>query len=335
MMVSRALHDDLDLLALHHAQPERYPFLLQSVAHGTERARYDILFAFPGEKIELDSDYELRADSLVLSGNDFLKNLDHWWRSLKTSAAAETELPFHGGWFVFLGYELAAQIEPSLRLITDADALPIACAVRVPAAVIRDHARARTFLVAETEQAPLLDAMEQDAAAARPFSPAGDAHGCASVAGGTTAWMQEVEQRRERLPRMPGATEEQRALRIFEKHVLKEIGYALVLGHEAEKGASIEPDKMYTYRLEQGPVLYEGVEGQGAGMVLRGASLLSLMHEELRDEQALREIKPLMRAALALYLGGKPLQSRALLINIQKTMIPPKAVQPDVNVETA
>jgi cobalamin biosynthetic protein CobC len=34
-----------------------------------------------------------------------------------------------------------------------------------------------------------------------------DAPGRASVAGGTTAWMQEVEQRRERLPRMPGATE--------------------------------------------------------------------------------------------------------------------------------
>lgn len=135
--------------------------------------------------------------------------------------------------------------------------------------------------------------------------------------------------------RMPEATEEQRALRIFEKHVLKEIGYALVLDHEAEKGAPIEPDKMYTYHLEQGPVRYEGVEGQGAGMVLRGASLLSLMHEELRDEQALREIKPLMRAALALYLGGKPLQSRALLINMQKTMSPPKAAQPDVSVETA
>lgn len=133
--------------------------------------------------------------------------------------------------------------------------------------------------------------------------------------------------------------EEQRALRIFEKHVLKEIGYALVLDHEAEKGAPIEPDKMYTYRLERGPVLYPAlcpaVEGQGVGMVLRGASLLSLMHEELRDEQALREIKPLMRAALALYLGGKPLQSRALLINIQKTMSPPKAVQPDVSVEPA
>jgi len=32
-----------------------------------------------------------------------------------------------------------------------------------------------------------------------------DAHGCANVAEGTTAWMQEVEQRMEQLPRTPGA----------------------------------------------------------------------------------------------------------------------------------
>lgn len=139
---------------------------------------------------------------------------------------------------------------------------------------------------------------------------------------------------RETFPRL--VVEEQRALRIFEKHVLKEIGYALVLDHEAESGAPVEPDKMYTYRLEQGPVQYDEDNRQDAGLILSGASLLSLMHEELRDEQSLREVKPLMRAALALYLGGKPLQSRALLINMHKTMNPPKAAQqPDVSAESA
>jgi DNA repair protein RecO (recombination protein O) len=118
------------------------------------------------------------------------------------------------------------------------------------------------------------------------------------------------------------ATEEQRALRIFEKHLLKEIGYALVLSHEVENGASIEPGKLYRYRLEQGPVQCEGT---GHGIALHGASLLSLMNEQLSDEQSLREVKALMRAALALYLGDKPLQSRALLINMHKTMNPKAA----------
>ncbi len=115
---------------------------------------------------------------------------------------------------------------------------------------------------------------------------------------------------------------EQRALRIFEKHLLKEIGYALVLGHEVENGAPIEPDQRYTYRLEQGPVRSDGA---GHGIALHGASLLSLMNEELSDEQSLREVKSLMRAALALYLGDKPLQSRALLVNLQKTLNLPRS----------
>ncbi len=115
---------------------------------------------------------------------------------------------------------------------------------------------------------------------------------------------------------------EQRALRIFEKHLLKEIGYALVLGHEVENGAPIEPDQRYTYRLEQGPVRSDGA---GHGIALHGASLLSLMNEQLSDEQSLREVKSLMRAALALYLGDKPLQSRALLVNLQKTLNLPRS----------
>lgn len=174
MIASRTLQAAVDLLALHQTQPGRYPYLLQSVAHGTERARYDILFAFPGEKLELSAQYILRGGTPAPAGSDFLENLDHWQRSLMTSSGTETELPFHGGWFVYLGYELAAQIEPGLHLVTDTDAFPTACAVRVPAAVIRDHLRAQTFLVAEADQAPLLDVMEQDAAAARPFNPAGN-----------------------------------------------------------------------------------------------------------------------------------------------------------------
>ncbi len=178
MTVCRELHAEFDLLPLLHAQPERYPFLLESVAHGTQRARFDILFAFPGEKLELSALHELRADGLTPQGSDFLKNLDRWRSALPTPPAVPTELPFHGGWFVYLGYELAAQIEPSLRALfenclrgTDTSVFPIACAVRVPAAIIRDRARGRAFLIAEQEQSHLLDAMEQDIQNARPLAP--------------------------------------------------------------------------------------------------------------------------------------------------------------------
>src|SRR6185312_15262542 len=70
-------------------------------------------------------------------------------------------LPFHGGWALLLGYELAGEIEPKLQLRTD-DHLPVALALRCPAAVVVDHARDCTVLVAEAGNEHLLDALESD-----------------------------------------------------------------------------------------------------------------------------------------------------------------------------
>ena len=89
-----------DLLDLHRLNPQRYPFLLQSVAHGTALARYDILFAFPQQCVTLNAGEPV----------DFLAVLDDAWRAARVDVS-NTESPFHGGWFLYLGYELAAQIE--------------------------------------------------------------------------------------------------------------------------------------------------------------------------------------------------------------------------------
>lgn len=113
---------------------------------------------------------------------------------------------------------------------------------------------------------------------------------------------------------------EQRALRIFEKHLLREIGYALMLDHEAESGVPIEPGQAYNYHLERGPLRYRA--GVSAGIRMQGSSLLALLHETLHDTASLRESKHLMRAALGLYLGSKPLQSRELYIDFQRDMSP-------------
>ncbi len=59
-----------------------------------------------------------------------------------------SELPFLGGWFLFLGYELAQQIETGLALGTD-PVLPAAFAVRCPVGIIYDHAEKTCWLVAE------------------------------------------------------------------------------------------------------------------------------------------------------------------------------------------
>jgi len=140
-----------DLLALHEAFPQRYPHLLESSASG-QQGRYDILFAFPGKSIELH-----KPDSF-----DFLDALDQAWRTeqVPEPSAPALELPFRGGWFLYLSYELAAQIEPCLDLPADESHLPVASATRFPAAIIHDHLTGRSFLVSEQEQ--LLGAMLED-----------------------------------------------------------------------------------------------------------------------------------------------------------------------------
>ncbi|MBV8157322.1 MAG: aminodeoxychorismate synthase, component I, partial [Dyella sp.] len=55
----RTLHGRRDLLAPAAAFPERYPGLLQSVTHGTPQSRFDILFAFPQQRLTLHADGRL------------------------------------------------------------------------------------------------------------------------------------------------------------------------------------------------------------------------------------------------------------------------------------
>ena len=151
-----------DLLAVHRAQPERYPFLLESVERGGERARFDLLFAFPDGRLALRPGGELSSDSVELTGGDFLTHLDRWMAQTGRSVESPPPLPFFGGWFVYLGYELVAQTEPSVHLPEDRGHLSVAEAHRIPAAIIRDHQCGDTVLVAESDHLHCLDQMEQD-----------------------------------------------------------------------------------------------------------------------------------------------------------------------------
>jgi anthranilate synthase component 1 len=100
--------------------------------------RHDILFAFPDGVLESGCGTPAGA---------FLNELDDWWRREYRTPVNGT-LPFTGGWFVFLGYEMAREIEPSLDLPADTT-LPAAFAVRCPAAVIFDHANDQAYWVVE------------------------------------------------------------------------------------------------------------------------------------------------------------------------------------------
>ena len=169
-----------DLLALHRHDPARYPHLLESAAQSLDASgtsRFDILFAFPGQSLIRRADgLSLTDGPYVLPGlppggprsGAFLDGLDAWHAAEGTPppTGEAGRLPFAGGWFLALGYELAGEIEPVLRL-PPAPRLGgmgrlVALATRMPAAVIRDRAADEVILVAEAGQAGLLDLMEED-----------------------------------------------------------------------------------------------------------------------------------------------------------------------------
>ena len=160
-LFSKRLPAGPDLLALRRLRPERYPFLLQSARHVNALGRHDLLLAFPGESLILDSRGRLEGPGAGGSAHEgFLPALDAWWREAAGPAVRDPDLPFQGGWFLYLGYELAAEIEPSLKLPGPVDGLPVAMASYCPAAVIRDHQAGETILVADSRAR--LEAMEAD-----------------------------------------------------------------------------------------------------------------------------------------------------------------------------
>jgi anthranilate synthase component 1 len=99
--------------------------------------------------------------------------LDRWWCDERTGISA-SPLPFHGGWFLYLGYELAGEIEPGLKLHDDA-LLPAAFAVRCPVALIFDHEENVCSLVCEEHIRVAYDQLIADIASiADRLSPAAE-----------------------------------------------------------------------------------------------------------------------------------------------------------------
>lgn len=104
-------------------------------------------------------------------------------------------------------------------------------------------------------------------------------------------------------------------LRRFEKNLLKELGYALMLEHDAESGAVIEPEANYRYVIERGPVRRKA--GQ-SGVELRGKTLLDLAADDYADPATLQQSKALMRALINHYLGDDTLHTRQILKDLQE-----------------
>jgi anthranilate synthase component 1 len=140
--------------------PERYPMLMDSAAEGP-LSRTSILAAMPRAALWLDADGRLHAEGITRpDASGFLDALEQWWLAERTVWEPGTPV-FGGGWAIFLGYELAREIEP--RLVLPAASLPWqAFALRTPCALVHDLATSRVFAVAEPDAEALLDQIEAD-----------------------------------------------------------------------------------------------------------------------------------------------------------------------------
>ena len=146
-----------DLLNIHRLNNLRYPYLLQSSAKGNSLCRYDILFAFPQKEIALN--YE----DIYKTNKNFLNNLDREWKKEKIKHKTKiNKYPFYGGWFVYLGYELIAQIEEKIFPHKHRYNFPVAFATRIPAAIIKDNFNQETFIICEKKYKKLLKKIEKD-----------------------------------------------------------------------------------------------------------------------------------------------------------------------------
>ncbi len=122
-----------DLVNLQTLDLKKYPYLLESSSRGNNKNRYSILFYKPEIKLKKKKDMD----------ENFLENFDKIWINEKIYqdrlCINGKEIPFCGGWFVYFGYELSKEIEPSLKTPKSPFKLPVAFASRVNTSIIYDH----------------------------------------------------------------------------------------------------------------------------------------------------------------------------------------------------
>ena len=107
------------------------------------------------------------------------------------------------------------------------------------------------------------------------------------------------------------------SLRVFEKKLLIEIGYGLILDREIQNNQLINPDLMYHYIPERGPEIYQPTgeysNGHSSPLVVPGLVLMCINRNQYPNDLIMQQAKLFMRYILKLSLGAKPIQSRSLL----------------------
>ena len=136
----------IDLLSLQANNKEKYPYFLDSSSRGNLRNRFSILFYKPEKILKKYGEKE----------PDFLERFDKAYEENKVNQSElifeKKKIPFCGGWFIYLGYELVKEIEPSLEIPESPFKLPTAFASRIKTSIILDHIDNEIFITSDDEK---------------------------------------------------------------------------------------------------------------------------------------------------------------------------------------
>lgn len=105
-------------------------------------------------------------------------------------------------------------------------------------------------------------------------------------------------------------------LRRFEKHLLRELGYGVILDRDVATGAPIAAEERYTYVPDRGPIARGGDAGAN-GVELTGRTLIDMQSDNYANSATLQQSKALMRALISHYLGDRTLHTRQLLRDLR------------------
>jgi DNA repair protein RecO (recombination protein O) len=104
-------------------------------------------------------------------------------------------------------------------------------------------------------------------------------------------------------------------LRAFEKRLLGELGYAPLLETDAAS-RPIDPDRLYSYEPDRGPVPVNGA--RGGQLVVSGRTLLDVAAGDYARAETREEARALMRALIGERLHGQSLHTRSILMELNE-----------------
>ncbi len=117
------------------------------------------------------------------------------------------------------------------------------------------------------------------------------------------------------LQRLSEGEAEAWTLRRFERDLLNDLGYGLVLDRDIETGDALDPHSEYVYAIDTGPRIASGHKDD---LRIKGSALIALEKDLMPSVGECIELKRLMRMLLQHQLGGGSLNAWSMHMSTAK-----------------